>query len=411
MAIGTTTALDSSDLPTPLGHSTRQLHVTRPRVLHLIHKLDIGGAERQLLTSLAAFDRDRFDHRVGVLFRRGAIFEELAATDVPTVEFNLRTRNVPAGIARLVRYLREERIDVVHAHLHLIAIYARIAARIAGTPVAVYTEHSDIARRPWMWRRIEQALEPWTSYKVTVSEIQKTRTIALEGYPSNKVEWIKNSVPVDDFAAEASIRDARRAELGIPADALVVGNISNMRYLKRFDLLIEAFEELATGRPHLWLLLVGDGADKPRLDAMKSRSPFGDRIVMTGKRLDVADLLRTMDVFAISSESEGLPINMLEAMAAHLPVVATRVGAIADVIDDERNGLLLDAGDTLRLLDSLRRLVDEPDLRTRLAEAGHRHVRENYDAPVNSRRLEEIYSMLLRDGRVERVAGQDRAHA
>lgn len=388
-----------------------QLPVTRPRVLHLIHKLDIGGAERQLLTSLSAFDRDRFDHRVGVLFQRGAIFEELAATDLPCVEFGLRTRNVPGGIARLVRYLRDERIDVIHAHLHLIAIYARIAARIAGTPVAIYTEHSDIARRQWIWRRIERALEPWTSYKVTVSEVQKTRTVALEGFPAEKVEWIKNSVPVDEFSPDPEIRRSRREELGVPADALVIGNISNMRYLKRLDLLIEAFEELARTRSDLWLLLVGDGADKPRLDALRSQSAFAERIVMTGKRRDVADLLRAMDVFAISSESEGLPINMLEAMAAGLPVVATRVGAIADVIDDETSGLLLDAGDTARLQHTLRRLVDEPESRARLAEAGHRHVRAEYDAPVNSRRLEEIYARLLRRVLVDRIPGQDRAHS
>lgn len=369
--------------------------MTRPRILHLIHKLDIGGAERQLLTSLKAFDPERFDHRVGLLFRRGELYPEIEALGLPIAEFHLRTRSLPAALKRLVDHLRDERIDVVHAHLHLVAVYARIAARIAGTPACVYTEHSDVGRRALRWRLLERSLVPWTSYKLTVSEIQRRLTIEREGCPPDRVEWIANSVRVDDFVPDPVARAAVRRELGIAADALVIGNISNMRRLKRLDVLIEAFAQLAPERPDLWLLLVGDGADRPDLLALAQRSGMADRIVMPGARLDVVALLQAMDVFAISSHSEGLPINMLEAMAARLPVLATRVGAIPDVLTHDDSGLLVEAGDSVRFAAELERLVDQPELRKRLREAGYAHVRNNYDASVNARRLEAIYASLL----------------
>lgn len=386
--------------------------MTRPRILHLIHKVDIGGAERQLLTSLKAFDPERFEHRVGLLFRRGELYPEIEALGLPTVEFHLRTRSLPFAIKRLVEYLRREQVDVVHAHLHLIAIYARIAARIAGTPACVYTEHSDVGRRPLHWRLVERSLVPWTSYKLTVSEIQRQLTIEREGFPPDRVEWIANSVRVDDFAADPRARVAIREELGIPSDAQVIGNISNMRKLKRLDVLIDAFARLAPQRPMLWLLLVGDGADRADLLARAATSGVGDRIVMPGPRLDVAALLQAMDLFAISSHSEGLPINLLEAMAARLPALATRVGAIPDVLTHERSGLLVDAGDDEAFGRELEKLVDDSDLRARLIETGYAHVRSHYDASVNARRLEEIYASLLDHlAGSARTAHQQDAHA
>ncbi len=367
----------------------------RLRILHLIHKIDVGGAERQLLTLLGALDRENFDHRVGLLFRRGQLYDELEGMGLPIVEFRLRTRSWPAGLDRLRRYIRDQRIELVHSHIHAAGVYARVAARLAGNGCrSVYTEHSDVGRRRLLWRRLERALVPWTDYKITVSPVQRELTIRLEGFPPDRVEYIANSVDPEPFLRARARRTEVRGDLGIPESCQVVGNVSNMRYLKRLDQLIDAFDGVAEDHPRLRLLLVGTGAEYEALRAHASKTRSAERILFTGPRTDVPDLLSAMDFFAISSHSEGLPINMLEAMAAGIPVVATRVGAIGDVLEHGRTGRLVDADDVEGLIRELRHLVEAPTEARKQAEAAQQVLIERFSARTNAERLEHIYSSL-----------------
>ena len=368
----------------------------RVPVLHLINTLEAGGAERQLITLLEGFDRERFEHHVGVLSWGGFLAEEVRRDDsLRYVDFGFRHRSFLPSFARVVRYQREHGIRIVHAHLHLVGIYARIAARIAGTPVAIYTEHSDVGDRPWFERLAERALVRWTSMKITVSEEQRRLTQQLEGFPHERVLTMSNSVPTARFAPDAPARAHTRASFGYSDEDVVVGIVGRIEERKRVPMLLRVAADLAPGHPRLRVLVVGDGPERETAAQTAAELGIADRVTFTGRRQDIASVMQAMDLLAITSSWEGLPINMLEAMSTGLPVVSTAVGAIAEVLSEARAGATVAVDDHAAFCRALAVLVENRELRAEQGRAARAHVLAHHDASLNCRRLEALYLELL----------------
>lgn len=368
----------------------------RVAVLHLINTLETGGAERQLITLLEAFDRERFEHHVGVLSWGGFLSEEVRQD--PTlhyVDFGFRHRHFLPSFARVVRYQREHQIDVVHAHLHLVGIYARIAARIARTPVAVYTEHSDVADRPWFERLAERALVPYTSMKITVSDEQRLLTQRLEGFPAERVLTMSNSVPTGRFAPDAAVRARVRAQCGFSEEDVVVGIVGRIEERKRVSTLLRIAAALRTRLPQLRLLVVGDGPEREACTQLAAGLGLTASVIFAGRQQDVASIVKAMDVLAITSRWEGLPINMLEAMSTAMPVISTAVGAIPSLLVAARAGASVEIDDLEGFATALATRIEDPELRRREGQAARAYVLAHHDAVLNCRRLEALYLELL----------------
>lgn len=384
----------------------------RVAVLHLINTLEAGGAERQLITLLEAFDRERFEHHVGVLSWGGFLAEEVRQD--PTlrfVDFGFRHRHFLPSFARVVRYQREHGIDVVHAHLHLVGIYARIAARLAGTPVTVYTEHSDVADRPWFERFAERALIPYTSMKITVSEEQRQLTQRLEGFPAQRVLTMSNSVPTERFAPDAAVRARVREQFGFSHEDVVVGIVGRIEERKRVSMLLRIAAGLRTRLPQLCVLVVGDGPEREACTRLATELGLSARVVFAGRQQDVASIAKAMDVLAITSRWEGLPINMLEAMSTAMPVVATAVGAIGELLVAAQAGATVEVDDLDGFAAALAARVENPELRLREGRAARAYVRAHHDAALNCRRLEALYLDLLAGRGVSATASATEAGA
>jgi glycosyltransferase involved in cell wall biosynthesis len=182
--------------------------------------------------------------------------------------------------------------------------------------------------------------------------------------------------------------------LGIPADAPVIGTVCNLRPQKALDVMLSAVASLRPKLPDCRLLIVGDGVEREGLEALAEQLGLADAVTFLGQRDDIPDVLAAFDLFALSSDFEGMPLAVIEAMGAGLPVAATRVGGIPDLIDDGVQGLLVPARDAGALASAMGELLSAPDLSRRLGEAGRARRQEEFDIDVVVSRVERLYEEL-----------------
>jgi glycosyltransferase involved in cell wall biosynthesis len=301
------------------------------RVLHVITGLLAGGAEQQLRL-LVRHTRHQAD--VATLYNRGLIADGIEADGTRVVDLRMRSNRDLSGLWRLVRLMRAGRYEVVHVHLYRACIYGRIAARIAGVPVVVTTEHSlgehQIEGRPKT--RGVQALYLATDRlsKVTVAVSEAVRERLVEwGVPRAKIEVIPIGLDFEALAFDPTARRSVRSSLGIPDDAWVIGGVGRLEAGKRFHALLSAVAPLL-GPGHR-LLLVGDGRERQRLTQLAHAAGVADWVVFTGERADMGAALSAMDLLVSPSEDETFGAVVLEALASGLPVLYVRCPALDGV--------------------------------------------------------------------------------
>ncbi|MBL8377349.1 MAG: glycosyltransferase family 4 protein [Burkholderiales bacterium] len=315
-------------------------------------------------------------------------------------------RHLPS-LFRLVRLFRRERFDVLHAHTPVAALLGRIAARIAGVPMVVYTAHGFYFHEHMspMPRRLFIALE-WlggrlTDLLFTQSEEDARAAVELGLLESASVIAIGNGVDPARFRGVfPEQRASTRAKLGIPIEAVVVGIVGRMVDEKGYREYFSAACQLAERHPQAWFVAVGDRLSSDHADGVESelqhaRSTLGPRLVLTGMRTDVPDLLGAMDIFTLPSYREGMPRTIIEAMMSGLPVVATDIRGSREEVVEGVTGHLVPARDANALSSALSRLIASPEQRALLGSAGRRRALELYDEHiVVARQISEIRSRL-----------------
>jgi len=364
-----------------------------PRVCQLIKGLGRGGAE-SLLPQVIRSGADGCEHRVGYFLPwKDALVEELAATGTPVRGFPARS---PAGmllrVPAVARWLRREGADLVHCHLPLAGVVGRLAGRLAGVPV-VYTEHNLQERyHPWT-RRANLATWRLQAAVVAVSG-DVAASIARHADPRVPVRVVLNGIePPLSPDPEAVAR--ARAACGAADGAALVGTVAVLRRQKRLDLWLEAAGAILAEVPEARFVLVGDGPLRDELESEAAALRIAGRVHFAGLQEDVTPWLAAMDLFLTSSEFEGLPLALLEAMSVGLPVVVTRVGGVGEVIEDGASGRLVGFGDPDALAAATVELLRDCALRERLAERGRQVVLERFGVARMARELGEVYREVL----------------
>jgi glycosyltransferase involved in cell wall biosynthesis len=368
-------------------------------VTHAVLSLDCGGLER-VVVDLIREGRAR-GHRVDVvcLERPGTLAPEAEQLGAKVVCLNKSPgRSRAAG--RVVRAaLTELRPDVVHTHQIGVLWHAGREARRVGVPVVVHTEHGNhLKAKSWSRRVRQRALWGVAGRRAArffcVSE-EIAREVTRYGVVvRGKVRVLPNGIDTANFAGSET-GSAVRAALGIPPAAPVVGTVGRLSEVKRQDVLIRAFAGLRRGFPDAHLLLVGDGPARAELEALQRGLGLNGVVHLTGYQTRPQEFLRAMDVFALTSRSEGLPLSVLEAWATGLPVVASAVGGLPALIEHGRTGLLFPPADTGALEEALTDLLAAPGLRRRLGDEGRREVCSRYDTCQMADGYEESYRRLL----------------
>lgn len=372
-------------------------------IAHVIGSLRTGGAERQLVNYLLAADRRDFRHTVVCLEARGELAPTVEAAGIPVVRMHIRTRQAPACVARFGAWYRSERVAIVHAHMHDSALWGRLAGLWAGVPVLMTTEHG---KELWKGRvrvAIDRGLSHRTARHIAVARDGMDIRLSRERYAPEKMLLIPNGVPIPPAVPNEAGRQRVRAEFGVAADTLLLGTVGRVVEAKGYGHLIEAMRILLPLHPGLKWIAVGDGDLRGELMAAASAAGLDGSVIWAGRRGDIDDLLAAMDVWIMSSVREGLPVALLEAMAAARPIVATRVGGIPDAVRDGCEGLLVPAADPIALAEAVSRVLADPGLASRLASAARERAVAEYGIASVAARIEGVYREELTKALGERT--------
>ncbi len=349
------------------------------RILHVVTTLDVGGAEMHLLAQVRGQSARGHTVRVAYLKGHGTLVEDFRAAGAERV---VALGSPPVALARLLPLLRWA--EIAHSHLlkadALTAVAAVLAGR-AGRLVAGKHNDEQVLRRPWV-SRVHGLLGRVPRRTVVLSN-HVGRFVEVHGRVPRarqvRVYYGLDPAPFERAAADAEGRAATRAELGLAPDDVVFTCVARFAPQKAHDVLLRAFDSARReGGPRIRLLLVGDdpfGDGRRRAEALARELELGDACLFAGVRRDVPALLAASDAFVMSSLWEGLGLVFLEAMAAGLPVLASRVSAVPEVVVEGETGLLVPPGDPDELAVGLRRLAQDGELRRRLGAAGRQRMR------------------------------------
>lgn len=295
-------------------------------------------------------------------------------------------------IPAVVRAIREARADVVHCHLPLASVAGRIAGALSGIPV-VSTEHNVLERYHPATRMATRATWRLQAHVIAVSGEVETSIRRSVG-SAVPVTVIRNGVAVERFLP-AEDRAGARVALGLPADAPVVGTIAVFRTQKRLDLWLEAARRIAALRPDVRFLLVGDGPLRPEVERTLDALGLRDRVTLPGLVEDVRPFLRAMDVYLVSSDFEGLPVALLEAMATGVVPVSTAVGGIPEVVS-EATGFVVPRGDALALSQAVLAALGAPaEERGERSRRARERITSELGVEPMMRRTEAVYRQVL----------------
>jgi glycosyltransferase involved in cell wall biosynthesis len=371
----------------------------KPRLLLVITLAEAGGAQTSVSMLLPGLVR-RFDVTVAA-HGSGPLRDAAAAAGVPFVELRHVRRAIDPwrdlrGLVELVRLCRRIRPDVVHAHSSKAGLLGRVAGALAGVPSRVVTIHGwSFAAyggpAGWLFRQAERLAQRATTAVVCVAHSTREQGLATRTCSAERTVVIHNAVEVDSFAPQPQTDGPVR-----------IVSVARFAFPKDFATLVAAFEQI---RPDHRAILVGDGPGRSAVADALRQTGLTSRVELVGARDDVPALLARSDVFVLSSRSEGLPISILEAMAAALPVVATDVGGVREAVLHGATGLLVPAGDPIALAEALERLIDDPALRSSLGAAGRRRAREHFDVPGFQAAHVELYRRQLELSSAPAAAG------
>lgn len=298
----------------------------------------------------------------------------------------------------LVRRLRAEKPDILHCHLLRANLYGPIAARLARVPGVIcsirgmegYVTSPGLI--PGSVRLVERLTARWASKYVAVSETTRQAIIKHVRISPGKIITILNAMDLASFQPQQGNGALLRAACGLPSDTVVVGSVGRLAPLKNYANLIRWAGELAVAFPKMHLILIGDGEERPGLEALIRELHLEGRVRLLGHREDVPEMLRGMDIFALPSLCEGLPRAVMEAMAAGLPCVVMDVGGNAEAVGDCQTGYVVSLGDEAGFKAALTRLLRDGKLRKKLGEAGKNRA----FALFNPKRLAAEYAALYR---------------
>ncbi len=365
--------------------------------MYFITELSVGGAQVALYNLLACLQGDTHQAVVACLYNGDKLIgQRISALGVPVYDLGMPNKLRLDAFWRLFNLLRQTRPDILYTWMFHANIPGRLVGRLAGVPHIISSEHT-MGQEGGGRRWLNRLTAPLADRIVCVSQGIVDYAVEVIGLPKEKLALIPNGIDLEKYAALPSQAEARLRQ-HLPEEQIIVGAIGRPRPVKGYGILRQAFQQIAERRPNTHLVFVGDGPDKETLAAQAARSGLAQRVTWMGDQTDIPGLLPAFDILAVPSIYEGLGIVALEAMAAGLPVVGSRVGGIPEVVIEGETGLLVPAGDVSALAAALTRLVNDPDLRRRLGEAGSARVCERYSQQSVREKTLTMYSELLANG-------------
>jgi len=383
------------------------------KVVHIITRLDHGGSAQNTMLTVLGHDRTQFEPVVvageaGSWDAQGgqaATQDNLRRLEKASIGFHVVPSLVRpispwkdlAALWALIRLLRRERLAIVHTHTSKAGVLGRLASWFAGVPTVVHTPHGHVfyghfgQLRSRLFLHVERLLARMTSRLIGLTDAERQDHLDRGVGKRERFAVIPSGIDLDRFRTARATGKHVPDWFQCPSNALVVGSVGWLTDIKGHRFLVDAVAELKQERPAFHLVIVGHGDQRDALLAQAERAGIREAVHLIGAREDIEVCLAGMDCFVLPSLNEGMGRALIEAMAAGLPVIASRVGGIPALIQDGINGLLVPPADTQALARALRRVSDDQQWARQLGEKAARSIGPEFGVPAMVRAIERVY--------------------
>jgi glycosyltransferase involved in cell wall biosynthesis len=374
----------------------------RVHLMMITDEIGVGGAEQVVLDLSESIDPVRFRRTVCLTrsieacdpsdeFHSLARAEQLRSAGVQLIELGRQSRANLWAWPRLLRFMRSEKVAIVHSHKFGSNFWGAVTGALTRTPVVIAHEHTWSFEGQPMRRVIDRSTSRIVDAMIAVSEPDRQKMIEIVGIRPDRVVYIPNGVRPP---RQGDGRAVRHAE-GIPDDAPVLVSVGNLRAQKAYDVMLEALAIVLRDFPDVRLLIAGGGGQAESLRALAGRLGIDDSVSFLGVRGDVPDVLAAADIAVTSSDFEGSPLAAMEYLGAGLPVVATNVGGMPELVIPKLNGTLVPRRDPAALAAAICELIANPHLAREMGEKGRLRHKTEFSLDAMVARIEALYADLL----------------
>ena len=359
-----------------------------------------AGAEVQLKVLLSKLAQKPELNLSVILFNEGRLGKEIEGLGIPVTVFPETEWGSPKIFLELVREFKKSKVQIIHTHKYKDTILAAPAAKLCGIPHIVRTVHGLSepfeglqAFKMSLYETIERIVHRYCVETIIGVSSQIERKYKVEGQVS-RVTCIRNGIDLEGKSVQTD-RWRTRKDLGVDTGTCLIGTVGRLTPVKGIPYLLKAARILLRQGANVKLLVVGDGSI--RLDLVTQTRDLGisENVVFLGHREDTDELLQALDIFVLPSLSEGIPMALLEAMAATRAVVASRVGGIPEIVEDGFEGFLVEPMDVDGLAERCRRLIESPDIARKMGEQARRRVERDFSATAMADRVASVYNELV----------------
>lgn len=391
--------------------SPRQVRTRRKKVVHIITRLDAGGSSTNTIETVARLDpakyrvlliagktQDPDGHIRAYLKQRG-----VRCLFLKDLQRQVSLRHDARALCQLYYILRRRRCDIVHTHTSKAGILGRWAAWMARIPCIIHTPHGHIFYGYFSWfttkcfMGIERVTSLVTDRIITLTRLGKADHARLKIAPDDKLVSIYSGINIEDYEREGAAREGWRSRWKIPMGAFVFGSVGRLTPIKGHEVTIDSFAVIAREQNNAYLLFVGEGEERERLENRVMELGLGSRVRFVGFQEDVRPFFEMMDAFVLASRNEGMGRVILEAMASHLPILATRVGGIPELVLDGENGRLVEPGDIDDLASAMRWAIEHPRALARMRIKSAHMVNESFSVQKMAKDIEQLYEALTEE--------------
>jgi len=383
------------------------------KVAHIIARMITGGADENTLFTVQGLNKDRYE----VDLIMGEEFDENIFDKVKNNNFNiiqikglkwkLNFLHDPIVLLKLIKLLKGKRYDIVHTHTTKAGILGRIAARIAGVPVIVHGLHGSTFEAfnsgllNWLLFLFERLTGRFTDAYVSVSGVLSEKYIERGIGKKENYHTVYSGMELEIFYGVRGKIDCRkkRGELGIGVEDFVIGNVARLETRKGHKFLIDAFKSVLEEQKdgHVKLLIIGEGNKRENLESYVEELNLEDKVIFTGYREDVEELMAMMDIFVLTSFREGLPRVLVQAAAVGMPSIAFNVDGVPEIIEDNHNGFLVKAGDVKQLAKRITQYIDHKELLVLHSKNGRELIKGKWSIEDMVEKIDKIYQDLVRE--------------
>jgi len=364
-------------------------------IMQLVPSLRVGGAENQVVTLANSLDKTKFNVILCILQKGGPLLRQVSK-DVSVIEIKYRQRYFPFALMKLIWILKKYKVHILHCHLYFSGFWGRIAGLIARVPVMITTEHGKTLwkKKHHIW--FERWIDKFTAMRIAVSEDIKKIRIEREKLSPQKIVVIPNAIDINKFKKTKKEIQLKKREFNLDTNTFIIGTVGRLVEAKDLFTLLDAVAILKQNMDNFKVLIVGDGVLRHALQNYAHKLHIMDKIIFTGSREDIPDLLAMFDVFVLSSIREGIPVALLEAMASKKAIIATKVGGIPEVLEDNKSGILIPPRHPDILVEKIMYLFNNLNERERLGLNAYIRVEEKYGINKVIKNIEQLYEDLAR---------------